>query len=201
MKLCQLRPKIFRKVSRFDPRKRINLKLYSLWVKMALKVCLLLLIVGRNGGLEWPDQLRFAGISNGFQPRHNRAQKRGLDQGEKTQRNFGTRSGKIGNLSIQVGIWNRGAGANFTRNFTEVLKDISLSLHNRTLVVTTILVRRRKNNEISKIFKQFLFRTSPTPCTRKTLKLSKATISLKDITLIWSRPFQTYWVRIWRSNA
>lgn len=42
---------------------------------------------------------------------------------------------------IKVGVWNRGAGANFTRNFTEVYTDIVESLHNKTLVVTTILVR------------------------------------------------------------
>ena len=40
----------------------------------------------------------------------------------------------------KVGVWNRGAGANFTRNFTEAYSDIIESLHNKTLVVTTILV-------------------------------------------------------------
>ncbi|XP_059083805.1 glutamate receptor ionotropic, kainate 2-like [Tigriopus californicus] len=39
----------------------------------------------------------------------------------------------------RVGRWNRGAGANFTRNFTESYSEIIESLHNKTLVVTTIL--------------------------------------------------------------
>eukprot|EP00095_Tigriopus_kingsejongensis_P005735 maker-scaffold28_size608977-snap-gene-0.8 protein:Tk05735 transcript:maker-scaffold28_size608977-snap-gene-0.8-mRNA-1 annotation:"glutamate ionotropic kainate 2" len=39
----------------------------------------------------------------------------------------------------RVGRWNRGSGANFTRNFTESYSEIIESLHNKTLVVTTIL--------------------------------------------------------------
>ncbi len=43
-----------------------------------------------------------------------------------------------------MGTWNRGAAANFTRNFTETFSDIIQSLHNQTLVVTTLLVRGKK---------------------------------------------------------
>jgi ionotropic glutamate receptor len=39
-----------------------------------------------------------------------------------------------------VGVWNRGSGANFTRNFTEAYSQIVESLHNKTLKITTILV-------------------------------------------------------------
>ena len=41
---------------------------------------------------------------------------------------------------VRVGEWNSGAGVNFTRNFTEAYSDLIESLHNKTLVVTTILV-------------------------------------------------------------
>jgi ionotropic glutamate receptor len=41
---------------------------------------------------------------------------------------------------VKVGVWNRGSGANFTRNFTEAYSQIVESLHNKTLKITTILV-------------------------------------------------------------
>ena len=41
----------------------------------------------------------------------------------------------------KVGMWNRGSGANFTRNFTESYSEIIDTLHNRTLIITTILAR------------------------------------------------------------
>lgn len=42
----------------------------------------------------------------------------------------------------RVGKWSAGKGVNFTRNFTEAYSDLIESLHNKTLVVTTILVSR-----------------------------------------------------------
>lgn len=41
----------------------------------------------------------------------------------------------------KVGFWSLDSGANFTRNFTQMYTDLIQSLHNTTLVVTTILVR------------------------------------------------------------
>lgn len=43
---------------------------------------------------------------------------------------------------VQVGTWNQGAGANFTRNYTESYSEIVESLHNKTLKITTILVSK-----------------------------------------------------------
>jgi len=40
---------------------------------------------------------------------------------------------------VQVGNWESGSGANFTRNFTEQYDQIVESLHNKTLIVSTIL--------------------------------------------------------------
>ena len=42
---------------------------------------------------------------------------------------------------VKVGTWNHGAGVNFTRNYTESYSEIVESLHNKTLKITTILVR------------------------------------------------------------
>ncbi|XP_071746528.1 glutamate receptor ionotropic, kainate 2 isoform X2 [Lepeophtheirus salmonis] len=39
----------------------------------------------------------------------------------------------------KVGVWNKETGANFTRNFTEAYSEIVESLHNKTLIITTIL--------------------------------------------------------------
>lgn len=41
---------------------------------------------------------------------------------------------------FQVGSWDPSNGTNFTRNFTEIKIAIEESLHNKTLVVSTILV-------------------------------------------------------------
>ncbi len=41
----------------------------------------------------------------------------------------------------QVGEWSHAIGTNYTRNHTETYTEFIESLHNRTLVVTTILVR------------------------------------------------------------
>ncbi len=57
---------------------------------------------------------------------------------------------KNGGLN-KVGVWNRGAAANFTRNFTETFTDIIQSLHNTTLVVTTIMVMRELVVSISNL--------------------------------------------------
>ena len=42
---------------------------------------------------------------------------------------------------VKVGTWNQGTGANFTRNYSESYSEIVESLHNKTLKITTILVR------------------------------------------------------------
>ena len=42
---------------------------------------------------------------------------------------------------VKVGSWSQELGANFTRNFTESYTEIVESLHNKTLKITTILVR------------------------------------------------------------
>ena len=42
---------------------------------------------------------------------------------------------------VKVGSWSQEFGANFTRNFTESYTEIVESLHNKTLKITTILVR------------------------------------------------------------
>jgi len=47
---------------------------------------------------------------------------------------------------LKVGTWNEAAGVNFTRNFTESYNEIVESLANKTLVVTTILVRHFLNS-------------------------------------------------------
>lgn len=41
----------------------------------------------------------------------------------------------------QIGTWNSTQGVNFTRSYKESQKEISEILQNRTLIVTTILVR------------------------------------------------------------
>ena len=41
---------------------------------------------------------------------------------------------------VKVGTWDSLGGANITRNFTKLRTEISESLQNRTLVVSTILV-------------------------------------------------------------
>ncbi len=43
---------------------------------------------------------------------------------------------------LSVGTWDERVGVNFTRNFTESYSEIVESLQNKTLVVTTIFVRR-----------------------------------------------------------
>ena len=42
---------------------------------------------------------------------------------------------------VKVGSWDPMNGANFSRNFTEITSGIVESLHNKTLIVSTILVR------------------------------------------------------------
>ena len=42
---------------------------------------------------------------------------------------------------IKVGSWNKNYGTNFTRNFTEAYSELVDSLGNKTLIITTILVR------------------------------------------------------------
>ena len=42
---------------------------------------------------------------------------------------------------VKVGSWDPTNGANFSRNFTEITSGIVESLHNKTLIVSTILVR------------------------------------------------------------
>ena len=77
---------------------------------------------------------------------------------------------------VKVGMWNQGSGANFTRNFTESYSEIVESLHNKTLIITTILVRKMdplrpiatKGKRTTFIVCIFVtFRTSRTPCTEK----------------------------------
>lgn len=42
----------------------------------------------------------------------------------------------------KIGTWNSSQGINFTRSFVESYSNIVDNLHNKTLVVTLILVRR-----------------------------------------------------------
>jgi ionotropic glutamate receptor len=60
-------------------------------------------------------------------------------QGFRTDFNLGIVELKKEGL-VQVGTWSREAGANFTRNYTEAYSEIIDSLHNKTLVITTIFV-------------------------------------------------------------
>ena len=53
---------------------------------------------------------------------------------------------------VKVGSWSQESGANFTRNFTESYTEIVESLHNKTLKITTILVRIRTRMNECKIF-------------------------------------------------
>ena len=41
---------------------------------------------------------------------------------------------------VQVGSWDPSNGANFTRNYTKTSNEVVESLHNKTLIVSTILV-------------------------------------------------------------
>ena len=41
---------------------------------------------------------------------------------------------------VQVGVWDPSNGANFTRNYTKTSNEVVESLHNKTLIVSTILV-------------------------------------------------------------
>ena len=41
---------------------------------------------------------------------------------------------------VQVGTWDPTNGANFTRNYTKITTEVVESLHNKTLIVSTILV-------------------------------------------------------------
>ena len=43
----------------------------------------------------------------------------------------------------KVGAWDPINGANFSYNFTEITTGIVQSLHNKTLIVSTILVRQK----------------------------------------------------------
>ena len=53
-------------------------------------------------------------------------------------------------FSYQVGSWHNHLGIEFSRNFTESYSEIVESLQNKTLVVTTIRVRKNNRNAISK---------------------------------------------------
>ena len=44
---------------------------------------------------------------------------------------------------VKVGSWDPTNGANFPRNFTKITTGIVESLHNKTLIVSTILVREK----------------------------------------------------------
>ena len=44
---------------------------------------------------------------------------------------------------VKVGSWDPTYGANFSRNSTEITTGIVESLHNKTLIVSTILVREK----------------------------------------------------------
>lgn len=46
----------------------------------------------------------------------------------------------------KIGTWNASAGVNLTRTYGEVYTQIVESLHNKTFVVTTILVRVAAHN-------------------------------------------------------
>ena len=54
----------------------------------------------------------------------------------------------------KVGVWSDITGVNFNRNFTETYSEIVESLQNKTLVVTTIMVRRDTNSNSALIFIQ-----------------------------------------------
>ena len=45
---------------------------------------------------------------------------------------------------FKVGSWSQADGINFTRNYTETYNEVVESLHNKTLKITTILVRTKK---------------------------------------------------------
>ena len=51
--------------------------------------------------------------------------------------------GLIRSFYCQVGHWRESTGVNMTRNFTETITEIVESLQNKTLVVTTIMVRSK----------------------------------------------------------
>jgi ionotropic glutamate receptor len=55
-------------------------------------------------------------------------------------------------LVFRVGVWNVGAGANFTRNYTESYTNLVESLHNKTLIITTIMTEPytmlKENSEV-----------------------------------------------------
>ena len=44
---------------------------------------------------------------------------------------------------FKVGSWSQADGINFTRNYTETYNEVVESLHNKTLKITTILVRTK----------------------------------------------------------
>ncbi len=71
---------------------------------------------------------------------------------------------------VKVGTWNQGSGANFTRNFTESYSEIVESLHNKTLVITTILVSNRFLAFFYWSLFWPLFRRNHTRCTVKTAR-------------------------------
>lgn len=43
----------------------------------------------------------------------------------------------------KIGTWNSTAGVNFTRTFHEASAEVGEIIHNKTFIVSTILVRRR----------------------------------------------------------
>ena len=69
-------------------------------------------------------------------------------------------------FNLQVGTWESGTGANFSRNYTEQYSEIVESLHNKTLIVTCILVTFTIGTaEKKKLFAENFFKSStPTPC-------------------------------------
>jgi ionotropic glutamate receptor len=46
----------------------------------------------------------------------------------------------------KIGSWNSTKGINFTRSYGEIYTQIVDSLHNKTFIVTTILVRKYEKN-------------------------------------------------------
>lgn len=84
-------------------------------------------------------------------------------------------------------------GVNFTRSYGEQQQDIVENLKNKTLVVTTILVRRfftiKHSNQKLKIS---FYRAHPIACEKKQQKSYRATTNLKDMQLIWFTKFRKY---------
>ena len=53
---------------------------------------------------------------------------------------------------VKVGAWDPTNGANFTRNYSKTTTEVVESLHNKTLIVSTILVSLSQPSTIPELF-------------------------------------------------